>query len=89
MNSSNEEPKTEGRQLSSVNLAKNAFHHCIQSNKGVTDLRDGSRMNFGAWNGKIPIPRQCLGRWKGDPSVIDGRNAQADVSSQDDGRQPD
>lgn len=52
----------------------------VLADRGGTDLGRGQR--------KVPIPRKCFRRWKRYPTIVDGRNTESDVSTENDARHP-
>lgn len=52
------------------------------------DLRDLSGLHLGRRKRKVPVPGHRLGRRQRDPAVVDGRDGQTDIATENDNSEP-
>ena len=56
--------------------------------QGSVDFRDLRRLDFSRWKREIPVASHSL-RWgERDPTVVDGRDSQANITTEDNNSQP-
>ena len=79
-------PSTDKRLRDHRQRNRTTYQHQLQ---GRVDLRDLSRLDFGRGKREVPVPSHRLRLRQRNPTVVDCRDSQTNVATQDDHSEPD